>query len=97
MLADQIEDLERDLAEIVLSGSDGPDDEHDPEGSTIGFERARVSALLDHARRQLEALDRRALGDDTGACVHCGGPIGDERRAALPATGRCVECAGLAP
>jgi DnaK suppressor protein len=97
MLVDQIDDLEQELAEIILSGSDVPDDEHDPEGSTIGFERARVTALLDHARQELGTLERRMVEGDADACVRCGRSIGDERRAALPATDRCIGCAGLDP
>ena len=37
-----ITDLEDDLAAIAESTGKGPDDEHDPEGSTVGFERAQT-------------------------------------------------------
>lgn len=36
------------------------DDEHDPEGTTIAFERAQVRSLLDQAK-----TDRAALQDAT--------------------------------
>jgi len=89
--------LERDLAEVVAaSEGSNADDEHDPEGATIGFERAQLQAVLDAARRR-EADVRRALDaaqDGTyGTCEACGGPIGEERLAARPATRTCVRCA----
>ena len=92
MLLAQVADLEAELAEIVGSGTEVPDDEHDPEGSTIGFERARVGSLLAHARHQLVTLARR-MESGSDRCGRCGRAIGDERRAALPATDRCVSCA----
>lgn len=36
------------------------DDEHDPEGATIAFERAQVEAMLRRARVDLDDLDRAA-------------------------------------
>jgi RNA polymerase-binding transcription factor len=72
------------------------DDEHDPEGATIGFERAQAQALLDAAVRRLAELDaaraREAAGS-YGACAVCGKPIGAERLAARPGTDRCIDCA----
>ena len=45
--------------EIVAGSADSnADDEHDPEGSTLAFERAQVSALLLEARAYLSDLDR---------------------------------------
>ncbi len=97
--AARVAELETELAEIVTSAqASPPDDEHDVEGSSIGFERARVTALLDHARRQLAALDRAETDQAAGrygSCEDCGRPIGDERLAALPATRRCIACATL--
>src|SRR5262249_7069644 len=47
----QLGALQRDFNEIVESSELAPpDDEHDPEGVTIAYERAQVSALLDQAR-----------------------------------------------
>jgi len=47
----RIEELTREFDSIVESAAlEAPDDEHDPEGSTIGFERAQVAALIDQAR-----------------------------------------------
>ena len=95
--AHQIDVLVRDLARVVeASESSNADDEHDPEGATIAFERAQLSALLDAARARLEdvqrALDRLAAGED-GRCERCGGPIGAERLQARPAARDCIDCA----
>ncbi|MPQ96712.1 TraR/DksA family transcriptional regulator [Modestobacter sp. I12A-02628] len=76
--------------------SSNADDEHDPEGATIAFERQQAAALLDQARRRLvevdEALARAAAGA-YGRCAECGGPIGTERLAARPHARTCVACA----
>ena len=97
----QIADLEREFAAIVASAADGSaggDDEHDPEGATVAFERQHVAALLDRARAHLEAIDT-ALGKvDAGSyeiCDVCGRPIGAERLAARPAALTCVRCAAI--
>ena len=76
------------------------DDEHDPEGSTIAFDRAQLIAVLDQARRHLDELDEALarLDDGTyGVCVRCGAPIGSERLAARPAAPTCISCAALGP
>jgi RNA polymerase-binding transcription factor DksA len=94
----RLADLERDFdAVVAASDSANLDDEHDPEGSTAGFERAQVRALLDQARSHLAELDAAAqrVADETyGVCVRCGKPIGADRLGALPTTQVCVDCAG---
>lgn len=91
--------LEEELAGIIgAQEADPPDDEHDVEGASVGFERARVTALLAHARARLAALDeaaaRLAAGDTAfGRCEVCGATIPAERLEALPDTVRCVGCA----
>jgi DnaK suppressor protein len=72
------------------------DDEHDPEGVTIAYERAQVDALLAMTRIHLAELDlalTRAQGGTYGQCQSCGGQIGDERLDAHPAAMTCVGCA----
>ncbi|HVF32335.1 MAG TPA: TraR/DksA C4-type zinc finger protein [Acidimicrobiales bacterium] len=91
-------DLTAELDGIIAAqAADPPDDEHDVEGSSVGFERARVTALLEHATTRLAALDaavaRDAAGVAVGACEACGRPIGEERLAAIPEAVRCVSCA----
>jgi DnaK suppressor protein len=95
----QIAELERDFTSIVASaadGSAGTDDEHDPEGATVAFERQHVAALLTQARAHLDAIDAALRKADSGVyeiCDICGGPIGAERLAARPAALTCVRCA----
>jgi DnaK suppressor protein len=96
---DRIAELDREFAAIVTSareGAAGSDDEHDPEGATVAFERQHIAALLAQAHEHLAAIDA-ALGKiDSGTydiCDMCGGPIGEERLAARPASLMCVRCA----
>lgn len=96
----QVTDLTRDLEQMmVASESSNADDEHDPEGATIAFERAQVGALLAQARQRLADVEH-ALGllknGTYGRCAGCGGPIGAERLAARPAGRTCISCAGRA-
>jgi RNA polymerase-binding transcription factor len=89
--------LSGDVASIVDSASSTTgDDEHDPEGATIGFERAQAQALRAQAVAHLEAiedaLDRLAAGS-YGVCVVCGRPIGAARLEARPEAARCIVCA----
>ena len=84
---------------LAASAMSNLDDEHDPEGATVGFERAQLSALLDRTRQQLRELDaaeRRLAAGAYGCCERCGEPIGDERVAALPTARLCVHCAARA-
>ena len=96
-----VADLEAELAGIVEQQvAVAPDDEHDAEGSTIGFERARVIALLAHARHvlaQLEQAQSRLDAGTYGRCARCAEPIGDERLAARPTADTCVVCASAPP
>ena len=50
--------LEREFAALAEAASAaGTDDEHDPEGATLAFERQHAAALLESAREQVAALD----------------------------------------
>lgn len=89
--------LSREFDGIVESSAGvATDDEHDPEGATIAFERAQLAALIDQANSHLaelnEALDRLRQGC-YGWCERCGRPIGAERLAARPAARTCIVCA----
>jgi DnaK suppressor protein len=75
------------------------DDEHDPEGVTVGFERAQLLGLRNGAREELAALDRATSRLDAGTygrCLICLDEIPDSRLEALPAAETCVHCAGTA-
>jgi DnaK suppressor protein len=93
----QIEALTREFDEVVAaSRASNADDEHDPEGATIAFERSQLAAQLALARAGVaevdEALRRVALGT-YGVCAACGGTIPAGRLEALPAAATCVACA----
>jgi RNA polymerase-binding transcription factor DksA len=95
---ERIASLRREVDEIMeATAGANTDDEHDPEGSTIAFERERVGALLHDAEDYLGQLNRAAakLEEGTfGRCEICTGPIAAERLAALPAARTCIACAG---
>ncbi|GIJ81288.1 RNA polymerase-binding transcription factor DksA [Micromonospora phaseoli] len=89
--------LAQDLEALFLASRDSnADDEHDPEGATIGFERAQLTALLAVARERIADVDdalRRVDAATYGVCERCGQPIGDERLAARPFARFCMACA----
>jgi RNA polymerase-binding transcription factor DksA len=89
--------LRRDFDAVVAASRDtNADDEHDPEGATIAFERSQVSALVHQAERHLEEIDaacHRWAAGTYGSCERCDGPIGDERLAARPTARTCIVCA----
>ena len=89
--------LEREFAAIVESSrSANIDDEHDPEGATIAFERQHAAALIAGAHQHLARIDAALLRLDDGSygwCERCGRPIGAERLAARPAATTCITCA----
>lgn len=94
---EQIDALRRLVGEII-AGSAGvaTDDEHDPEGQTIAFERAQAGALLDQARARLDDIDAalaRLHEGRYGPCEHCGRSIAPERLEARPAARTCIDCA----
>ncbi len=93
----QIESLTASFDDIVAAAElTSTDDEHDPEGTTIAFERSQVSSLLRQATADRAAM-RSMLGrlDEPGygSCERCHGFIGVERLLALPAALLCVDCA----
>ena len=89
--------LERERAAIIeAAGSAGNDDEHDPEGHTIAFERQHVAALISQAREhlgQIDAATRRLADGSYGICEGCGQRIATARLAARPSTTLCIGCA----
>ncbi len=89
--------LTADFDEVVSASRDtNADDEHDPEGTTIAFERSQVGALVTSARAHLAELDEaeaRLADGSYGMCERCGGPIGAARLEVRPAARHCIICA----
>jgi DnaK suppressor protein len=94
---EQINTLSRAVGEIIAAATGvATDDEHDPEGQTIAFERAQAAALLAQARVRLDDIDAALvrLGAGTyGRCERCGENISPQRLDARPAARLCIRCA----
>jgi DnaK suppressor protein len=83
-------------AVVAASRDTNADDEHDPEGATIAFERSQVGALVRQARHHLEEIDAasdRLAAGTYGTCERCGARIGQERLEARPTARACIACA----
>ena len=95
--ARRVQELVATFDDIVEAASDvATDDEHDPEGHTIAWERQQVAALLRDARAELaevEAALRRLDDGSYGRCATCGDRIASARLKALPAATTCIRCA----
>jgi RNA polymerase-binding transcription factor DksA len=93
----EVQALDRDLHGLFAAAqSSNGDDEHDPEGSTIAYERAQLTAVLQAARRRLADLDvalSRLAAGTYGVCERCGQAIPAERLVARPSARTCVGCA----
>jgi RNA polymerase-binding transcription factor DksA len=96
----RLEGLRREFGQVVEASVDSnADDEHDPEGATIAYERSQVAALIDQAEQHLSEIDaaEARLAEGTyGRCVVCGRPIPDERLEARPTARTCIDHAGAA-
>ena len=90
-------DLTGDYDAVVAASRDtNADDEHDPEGATIAFERSQVGALIRQTRTHLDEIDlalARVADGSYGTCESCGGPIGEGRLDARPVARTCIACA----
>ncbi len=89
--------LTDDYDAVVASSRDtNADDEHDPEGATIAFERSQIGSLVRQVRAHLVEIDA-AVGrveDGTyGTCERCGEAIGEGRLEARPTARTCIRCA----
>lgn len=94
-LEQRITHLTGDMAGLFEASRDSnADDEHDPEGQTIAFERAQLSHVTDRARAQLGEVDaalRRVTEGTYGVCEVCGEPIPPARLEARPTARTCVQ------
>ena len=81
---------------VEASRDTNADDEHDPEGATIAFEREQVGSLVRSAELHLEAVEaalERVAAGSYGTCTVCGRPIPPERLEVRPTARTCVACA----
>lgn len=89
--------LTEDFDEVVAASLDtNADDEHDPEGATIAFERSQVGALIEQAKHSLaevEAALKRVDNRTYGTCERCAQPIAQGRLEARPTARLCIACA----
>ena len=94
---ERLASLTGDYDSVVAASLDtNADDEHDPEGATIAFERSQIGALVRQVRAHVAEVDAalaRVEAGTYGVCERCGAPIGSPRLAALPAARECIGCA----
>ena len=93
----RLDGLAADFEETVAASRDSnADDEHDPEGHTIAFERSQVTSLSRRLEQHLAEVDaalaRLAVGT-YGVCQGCGEPIDPARLEARPGARECIACA----
>lgn len=90
-------DLSHRFEELVAASvGSNADDEHDPEGATIAFERSQLDALMRLAREDLAEIDAaedRLARGRYGLCETCGLPIDLARLEARPTARTCIACA----
>jgi DnaK suppressor protein len=88
--------LSGDHAGIIAASRDSnADDEHDPEGATIAFERSQVASLARQAEEHLAEVDAalaRLEAGTYGTCERCGRPIEAARLDARPTARTHVTC-----
>jgi DnaK suppressor protein len=89
--------LGQDIDLLVHARQDSNnDDEHDPEGSTLAFERSQTDALLKQSTARLADIAAALAKLDAGTygtCENCGRPIAEPRLEARPYARTCIECA----
>jgi DnaK suppressor protein len=89
--------LRRDRDEIIETVQlDAPDDEHDPDGSTLAWEREQLAALIEAEEARLAAVDaalQRLDDGGYGVCESCHDPILAARLEVRPFATHCVDCA----
>lgn len=97
LLLDQLAWLRQGFQDTIDASADSnADDEHDPEGSTIAFERSQLNTLVQQGEHQLDEIDAarmRVVSGRYGLCETCGRPISAARLEARPVARTCIECA----
>jgi DnaK suppressor protein len=94
MLVDTVTD---EMSAFVDARRDtATDDEHDPEGPTLAFERSQSSAVLAQSRQHLKEIDAALQRIDEGRyglCTKCGNGIALGRLQVRPQAALCISCA----
>lgn len=89
--------LQADFRRLLdAAGSTTLDDEHDPEGITIAFERGQLAALIEQTEarlRDVETAYERIAAGTYAHCERCAAAIGSARLEARPTTRLCIGCA----
>jgi len=89
-----------DLDSFTDARKDGAtDDEHDPEGPTLAFERSQSTAILEQTRQHFAQIESAMLRLDDGSfgvCATCGKEIPFARLEVRPYSTQCVACASKA-
>ena len=89
-----------DLDSFTDARKDGAtDDEHDPEGPTLAFERSQSTAILSQTREHFAQIESAVVRLDEGtfgSCVTCGNAIPFARLEVRPYSTQCVSCASKA-
>ena len=95
VLGVRIARLSDDMAALIAASRDSnADDEHDPEGQTIAYERSQLSAVTSQALEHLTEVDaaiERVANGRYGVCEICGKPINEARLEARPTARTCVQ------
>lgn len=85
---------------VVAAAGANADDEHDPEGATLAWDREQTAALVRQTEAdvaELAAARARLAAGTYGVCEVCGRPIAAERLAARPTARACITCASRRP
>ena len=93
----RLDGLRSDFTETVAASLDSnADDEHDPEGATIAFERSQLTSMSRQLMQRLAEVDvalTRVAAGTYGVCTACGEAIAPGRLRARPAAALCIDCA----
>jgi DnaK suppressor protein len=94
---ERLASLTHDFQAVVAAAlGSNADDEHDPEGATIAFERSQIGSLARQAQSHIAEIDAALTRLETGSygtCEDCGGAIGEGRLKARPVARTCIQCA----
>jgi RNA polymerase-binding transcription factor DksA len=94
-VSSRLASMTKDLGSVIAASVDSnADDEHDPEGQTIAYERAQLSSLIRGAQQHLAAIEmavERLEQGGYGICEVCLQPIPIPRLEARPTARTCVQ------